>query len=242
MKIILLGTGDAIGTPRIGCSCPQCSRAQKTGEERLRTSLMVTKAGHTVLVDTGPDLRRQLLSHGSPHVDAVLWTHGHYDHFMGFGEFYRVQKMPRVYAPRPVMDYCGGIFGFLPFERHVLGEYDPFSLFGIEFSFLPVNHPPAYTCGLLITDGNVRVGYTSDTNRTIPARTREALTGVDLLLVDALLPAGLHVPKHMNYKEACELARELHAGDFRCVHISHLVPWDLPHLGKDGETFCFSSP
>jgi phosphoribosyl 1,2-cyclic phosphate phosphodiesterase len=39
--------------------------------------------------------------------------------------------------------------------------------------------------------------------------------------------------------EACALAAELGAGDFRCVHMSHLLPWDLPHTGRDGETFSF---
>ncbi|HQI13738.1 MAG: MBL fold metallo-hydrolase [Methanolinea sp.] len=239
MKIVLLGTGDAVGTPRVGCSCPQCSHARQTGRERLRTSLLVSESGHNILVDTGPDLRRQLLENGSPRIDAVLWTHGHYDHFMGFGEFYRVQKMPTVFAPPPVMDYCGKIFSFLDFPPVRVGEYEPFVIHGIEWTFLPVCHPPAYTCGLLISAGDVRIGYTSDTNRNIPDRTREALTGVDLLLVDALLPGRLHVPKHMNYEEACELAEDLHAADFRCVHLSHLVPWDLPHLGRDGEEFVF---
>jgi len=239
MKIVLLGTGDAVGTPRIGCSCPQCASARVTGRERLRTSLLISHSGRNFLVDTGPDLRRQLLNAGSPFIDAVFWTHGHYDHFMGFGEFYRVQKIPDVYAPPPVMDYCGKIFSFLGFSGHRVREYEPVLLHGIEWTFLPVSHPPAYTCGLLISTGDVRIGYTSDSNRNIPPRTREALTGVDLLLVDALLPGRLHVPKHMNYEEACELARDLRAADFRCVHASHLVPWDLPHLGRDREEFVF---
>ena len=239
MKVVLLGTGDAIGTPRVGCSCPQCSWARESGWERLRTSLLVTDSGHNVLVDTGPDLRRQLLENGSPRIDEVLWTHGHYDHFMGFGEFYRVQKPPAVYAPPPVMDYCGKIFSFLGFSRHAVQEYEPFVLHGIEWTFLPVCHPPMYTCGLLISAGGVRIGYTSDTNRDIPERTRDALAGVDLLLVDALLPGRLHVPKHMNYEEACELAGELGAADFRCVHLSHHVPWGLPNLGRDREEFVF---
>ncbi|MDD1720070.1 MAG: MBL fold metallo-hydrolase, partial [Methanoregulaceae archaeon] len=60
MKITLLGTGDAIGTPKIGCSCPQCSRAAITGEIRLRTSLLLELNGHHILVETTPDLRQQL--------------------------------------------------------------------------------------------------------------------------------------------------------------------------------------
>ena len=98
MKITLLGTGDAIGTPKVGCDCPQCTHAKNNGSMRLRTSLLVENAGKHILVDSSPDLRQQLLLNGSPHIDAVLWTHGHYDHFIGFGEFYRVQKIPPVFA------------------------------------------------------------------------------------------------------------------------------------------------
>src|SRR5665647_619695 len=90
MKITLLGTGDAIGTPKVGCTCPQCTHAKKTGAMRLRTSLLIENEERHILIDSSPDLRQQLLLHGSPHIDAVIWTHGHYDHFIGFGEFYRI--------------------------------------------------------------------------------------------------------------------------------------------------------
>jgi len=66
LGVRLLGTGDAIGTPKVGCTCPQCAESHRTGRERLRTSFLVTTAGHTVLVESGPDLRAQLLAAGSP--------------------------------------------------------------------------------------------------------------------------------------------------------------------------------
>lgn len=61
MKVTLLGTGDAIGTPKIGCNCPQCTDAYRTGEMRLRTSLLVENDDHSILIDTSPDLRFQLV-------------------------------------------------------------------------------------------------------------------------------------------------------------------------------------
>ena len=45
MKITLLGTGDAIGTPKVGCTCPQCTQAKETGRMRLRTSLLADEGG-----------------------------------------------------------------------------------------------------------------------------------------------------------------------------------------------------
>jgi len=239
MKITLLGTGDAIGTPMVGCDCPQCSSAGSTGRMRLRTSLLLENNGHHILIDSSPDLRQQLLLNGSPRIDAVIWTHGHYDHFIGFGEFYRIQKIPPVFAAPPVLSYCSEVFRFLSFDKCAVEPYEPFTLFGITLTPFLVKHPPAYTCGLLIETGCSRIGYTSDTNINIPAESLDLLSGLDLLLLDALVPSRFSISKHMNYLDACTLAGNLGPKDFRCVHMSHHMPWDLPHTGKDGETFVF---
>jgi len=239
MKLTLLGTGDAIGTPKVGCSCPQCTRARNTRAMRLRTSLLLEHDGNHILIDTSPDLRQQLLLNGSPTIDAVLWTHGHYDHFIGYGEFYRVQDLPPVYAAPPVLSDCAEIFRFLSFEKHAVNPYEPFDLFGCSITPFLVRHPPAYTCGMLIECNGARIGFTSDTNADIPQKSLDLLCDLDLLLIDALVPSDIRIHKHMNYLDACTLAQNLKPADFRCVHASHLISWDLPHLGMDGETFAF---
>jgi phosphoribosyl 1,2-cyclic phosphate phosphodiesterase len=239
MRLVLLGTGDAIGTPKIGCSCPQCTRARMTGTMRLRTSILLEHDGRHIVIDTSPDLRQQLLRNGSPHIDAVIWTHGHYDHFIGFGEFYRVQDVPPVYAADPVLSYCAGVFRFLSFEKHPIKPYEPFNLFGCSITPFLVKHPPAYTCGLLIGCNGASIGFTSDTNADIPEKSIGLLGELDLLLIDALVPSDITVHKHMNYLDACMLAQNLNPAKFRCVHMSHMIPWDLPHTGKDGESFKF---
>jgi phosphoribosyl 1,2-cyclic phosphate phosphodiesterase len=237
MRITLLGTGDAIGTPKVGCTCPQCTHAKAIGTMRLRTSLLIENEDHHLLVDSSPDLRQQLLRCGSPHIDAVIWTHGHYDHFMGFGEFYRVQHIPPVYTTTPVMNYCGEIFRFLTFDKQIIQPYEPFSMFGITITPFMVKHPPAYTCGMLFETGKSRVGFTSDTNIDIPQKSLDLLEDLDLLLLDALGPSNITIHKHMNYLDACTLAGRLNPKDFRCVHQSHMLPWGLPHLGMDGDLF-----
>jgi len=239
MKITLLGTGDAIGTPKVACSCPQCIYAKKTGAMRLRTSLLVENEGRHILIDSSPDLRQQLLLHDSPHIDAVIWTHGHYDHFIGFGEFYRVQKVPPVFAAPPVLRYCAETFRFLTFDKGEINPYEPFEIIGITITLFMVKHPPAYTCGILFEDAGSRVGFTSDTNTDIPQQSLDLLTDLDLLLLDALVPSDIRIHKHMNYLDACTLAHSLKPEEYRCVHLSHLIPWELPYLGKDGDVFEF---
>ena len=237
MKITLLGTGDAIGTPKIGCFCENCMTAYREGLSRLRTSLLLEVDGQHILIDSSPDLRQQLLRAGSPHIDAVIWTHGHYDHFFGYGEFYRVQEMPPVYAPPPVMDYCGKFFHFLPFEENRVPVFTPFTLSGVTFTLFLVNHPPVFTCGIIIEQDGAKVVYTSDTREDIPEKSRDLIMDADLLFVDAIAPVGYFIKKHMNYAEACIFARSIRARDYRCIHMSHMMPWNLPHAGIDMETF-----
>ena len=247
MKVTLLGTGDATGTPKAGCTCEICQYALSHGVERLRTSLLIEHNNQYVLIDSGPDLRQQMIHiHQSlgflPKINAVLWTHGHFDHFMGFGEFYRIQKIPHVYSTPDVMKYCRSVFSFLLPEKkcHYINAYEPLELIGLSWTFVTVTHPPVPTCGIIISDPDAswRMGYTSDTNRDIPKRTYELLMNVDLLFIDGIFPnAVAKVEKHLNYEEALEFAQELGARSYYIVHMSHHLPFDAPHSGHDGDIF-----
>ncbi|TAJ45450.1 MBL fold metallo-hydrolase [Methanofollis fontis] len=237
MKVTLLGTGDAIGTPKIGCSCPVCTEARRSGRQRLRSTVLVEIGDRTILVDTGPDLRAQLLAAGSPHIDAVIWTHGHYDHFMGFGEFYRVQRIPPVYAAAETLASTTRIFSFLSFTVEEAEPYVSFDLFGAEVTLFPVHHPPMPTFGVRVEHEGAVFATTSDSSARIPARSLDLLAGADLLLLDAIAPQGYTISKHMSYGEALELAGSLTPRTFRCTHASHLIPWDTPHLAADMESF-----
>jgi ribonuclease BN (tRNA processing enzyme) len=83
------------------------------------------------------------------------------------------------------------------------------------------------------------VSYTGDTRADIPDRSRALLSGVDLLILDAIVPPEIRLTKHMNYGEALQMAREAGPREFRFVHLSHLIPWALPHLARDGECIRF---
>ncbi|HOJ97261.1 MAG TPA: MBL fold metallo-hydrolase [Methanospirillum sp.] len=240
MKVRILGSGDAVGTPHVGCTCKNCIYAQETGIERLRTSLLITNENHHLIIDTTPDLRRQLLLAGSPRIDAVIWTHGHYDHFMGFGDFYRVQKVPPVYGAPQVLSSCSPVFHFLIKEERPVAVYTPFITCGLEIILVRVEHPNIYTTGVIVSDGRTRIGYTSDTNEHMPDETRALFQGVDMLFIDGLFPDSFKkVEKHLNYEEAIGMAHQLQVKDFRIVHMSHLIPFDAPGQGHDGEVIIF---
>ena len=113
MKLTFLGTGTSIGVPAIGCNCEVCL-SQDPKDKRLRSSAMLeTDGGLRVLIDCGPDFRQQIMRYNRQgktpffdKIDAVLFTHIHYDHVGGtddlrpFAWFGDVD----IYAQKDVID------------------------------------------------------------------------------------------------------------------------------------------
>ncbi len=246
MKITLLGTGDAVGTPKLGCCCSTCLDALAGGlSRRLRFSILVESEKGKVLIDTSPDLRWQLLKKGISHVEGVVWTHPHYDHYAGFGDFHRIQSGVHVYGLKSTLDYILNYLSFMNPSRHDVFLYSPFELIGIDVTLIEVRHPPLLeSAGVILTDGKSKVVITSDTSRDIPEKSIELMSKPDLLIADAIIPPRATIPKHMNAKEAMELASELGAKKVVLTHLSHHFP---PHeesvkewpLGYDGMEFEF---
>jgi phosphoribosyl 1,2-cyclic phosphate phosphodiesterase len=179
-----------------------------------------------VLIDSSPDLRWQLLKKDISNVDGVIWTHAHYDHYAGFGDFHRVQSHVDVYALKGTMDYILNYLYFLKPVRHDVLAYEPFEIAGMEFTLFKVNHPPAETVGVRVCDGTKSVVITSDTNLDIPAESLEVMKNADLMLADAIMPPGYNISKHMNAEEAVLLAKRLGAKNLLLTHLAHLYP---PH-------------
>lgn len=244
MKLTLLGTGDAVGTPKIGCNCPTCEDARLGGKsQRLRFSILVESDIGKILIDTSPDLRQQFLRQNLSCIDAVIWTHGHYDHYSGFGEFYRVQNKVNVYGIIETIDYINKYVSFLKPRYHYVKLREPFELIGLQFTLFKVDHPPIeIPIGIVIREKDTKVVVTGDTGLEIPETSLELMKDPNLLIADAIVPPHIHIKKHMNSKEAMALAEKLNAKKVVLTHLSHLF---RPHhiesifwpLGYDGQVF-----
>ncbi|WP_456369582.1 MBL fold metallo-hydrolase [Geoglobus sp.] len=241
MRITILGTGDSPGTPVIGCHCKTCENARKNGWERLRFSILVQNEGRNILIDTSPDMRRQLLRADVDRVDAVIWTHAHYDHFAGFGDFYRVQSGVNVFSSAEVLEDVGRFMYFMKYRERQVDVYSPFRLFGVEITLVDVNHPPMRRAhGVVLRHGSSKVVITGDTNPEIPKESIEAMLNPDLLLVDAIAPEGYRLRKHMNAGDAMALARKLNARKTLFIHVGHFYqPNSKYPLAKDFESYEF---
>ncbi len=85
MKVRILGSGTSSGVPRIGNDWGACD-PNEPRNRRTRVSLLVEHDDTRILVDTGPDMREQLLAADVSTVDAILWTHDHADHCHGIDD------------------------------------------------------------------------------------------------------------------------------------------------------------
>lgn len=226
MKLVLLGTGDALGTPRVGCTCDTWKGASfGTMPSRTRFSILVDNGKRgKVMIDTSPDLRWQLLKAAISRFNAILWTHPHYDHYAGFGELARIQGDIDVYGIHETLDSILPQFHFINFNRHDVNAYEPFELINLKFTFLKVAHPDN-SIGILISDLNgKKVVITGDTQKHIPQKSLKLMEGADVLIADAIVPGWFRTIKHMNADEAIELGEQLKIKRVVLTHLSHKYP------------------
>jgi phosphoribosyl 1,2-cyclic phosphate phosphodiesterase len=226
--LLFLGTGTSVGVPIVGCRCVTCTSTDPR-DDRTRTSVALGLPGGTLLVDTTPDLRRQLLRERIAGVEAILYTHDHVDHVYGLDDIrpicYRAGGPVPVYCEerverriRAAFDYAfepmpvpGGGVPKITFERI---STEPFELLGARVIPLRLRHGTFDVLGFRF--GNV--AYCTDTN-VIPDATWPLLAGLDTLILDCLRPA--RHPTHLSLDEALAVAARVGARRTLFVHMSH---------------------
>jgi phosphoribosyl 1,2-cyclic phosphate phosphodiesterase len=227
-SLVFLGTGTSVGVPMVGCSCATCQSSDPR-DGRTRTSVALGLPGGTLLIDTTPDLREQLLRERIGSIDAVLYTHDHVDHVYGMDDLrpicFHTGKPVSVYCEERVerrilqaFDYAfvapaspGGGLPKVTFNRI---STDPFSLLGIAVTPLRLQHGTFDVLGFRF--GNL--AYCTDTNE-IPEETWPRLEGLDVLVLDCLR-SSRH-PTHFSLSEALGVARRVNARRTLLVHMSH---------------------
>jgi phosphoribosyl 1,2-cyclic phosphate phosphodiesterase len=105
LDLVFLGTGSAWGLPELGCPCRICQKMRSLGEERTRSAMLLS-GKETLLLDCGPDIRRQLEGRGVEQLDAVLISHEHADHYLGLDDLLAFRRrLPRE-KWRPIPTYA----------------------------------------------------------------------------------------------------------------------------------------
>jgi phosphoribosyl 1,2-cyclic phosphate phosphodiesterase len=244
MKITVLGSGTSTGVPMVGCNCPVCS-SDNPRDKRTRASIAVETDGRYILVDTSTDLRKQVIREKIPRIDAVLFTHSHADHIHGIDDlrgFHFIHKrIIPCYGEKETIDAIAGTFpyifkgldvaGYAPLlDAHIVSG--PFTLFGLGIMPIPLMHGVMTATGYRF--GNV--AYLTDLSR-IPEASMELLTGVELLIIDALRYTP-H-PNHLNIEGALRVVERLRPRRALFTHLTHEVPYGDGKKLPDGVEFAY---
>ena len=232
MEIVFLGTGTSHGVPMIGCDCVVC-RSDDPKDNRLRPSIyIIGDDGTRVLIDTTPDLRQQCLRESIIRVDAVVYTHAHADHILGFDELRRFNILSKQSLPvygdsatlqslRRTFSYAfdagAPVGGGVP-DASLMVIDGPFEVGKLRFQPLTVMHGTRPVLGFRIG----RFAYLTDCN-AMPDETMAQLGGLEVLVLDALRQRP-H-PTHFSLKEAVAVATQIGARSTYFTHMCH----DLGH-------------
>jgi phosphoribosyl 1,2-cyclic phosphate phosphodiesterase len=121
MRAIVLGSGGATGVPMIGRGWGDCDPANPKNRRR-RPALLVEHEATTILIDTPPDLREQLLDANLSRLDAILFTHAHADHLHGVDDIRDVNRLMGgwidAYADPVTLDMIKSRFGYVFEPQH----------------------------------------------------------------------------------------------------------------------------
>jgi len=255
LTLTFLGTGTSQGVPMIGCDCAVCHSSDPR-DKRLRSSVYIETLETAFIVDTGADFRTQALRENIRRVDAVVFTHSHTDHIMGFDDLRRFSwqrgSMP-VYASAKTMADLERVFlfafkgtnpfpGYLKPEPHIVS--DPFYLGETKITPLPVPHGRAEVNGYMLSrSGRNLIAYLSDCSG-VPDVITQNIFGVECLIIDALREKP-H-PTHLSVAQALEVAARVQPKETYFTHIAHELSQSFEktlqphtHIAYDGLKLSF---
>jgi phosphoribosyl 1,2-cyclic phosphate phosphodiesterase len=226
LKITFLGTGTSQGIPVISCGCEVCSSTDFR-DKRLRTSALIETADKTIVIDSGPDFRYQMLRAGVKDLDAIVFTHEHKDHIAGLDDIrpfnYLLKKDIQIYADLRVQKALKREFSYIFSEVHYPGlpqinihtiEEDPFSIGETLFIPIAIMHYKLPILGYRINDFT----YITDA-KTVSKASMDKIKGTKVLVVNAL-QRSTHI-SHFNLEQAIAFAQEVQAETTYFTHISH---------------------
>ena len=231
MRLTLLGTGTSFGIPVIGCDCAVCTSTDPR-DKRTRCAAVIEHEGHTLLIDTPPELRLQLLAAKVRMVDAVLFTHTHADHIAGIDDL-------RAFSDRKGGDLA--LYGSAETVATLRAGHR--YIFDDSIKALPGTTKPQLSLHEIVAGTRVRIGgievlplafphghatvygfrfgdmaYITDV-KDVPAVARAELRGLKLLVLNALRYKP-H-PTHLSIDDALAVVQDLAPERTLFTHLTH---------------------
>jgi phosphoribosyl 1,2-cyclic phosphate phosphodiesterase len=243
MKLTFLGTGTSQGLPFVGCECAVCTSTDPHNT-RLRCSILLeTDDGSTrLLIDTGPDLRQQLLRENISWLSGVLWTHTHNDHVIGLDDLRPVSDISGYidgYAGESTLAHLQNLFGYAFVQGrehygyprltgHAIAPYEALDIKDFRVTPIPIWHGKTEIFAYRFEQGGSTLVYATDCS-SIPDASWELMKSPDIFIVDALRHRP-H-PTHFSIEQATAAAHRLAPSRTYFTHIAH----DLDHATTNAD-------
>ena len=228
MIVTVLGSGTSQGVPVIACHCTVCKSDNKK-DQRFRSSIHVQHHGKSIVIDTGPDFRQQMLQNHIEYLDAVLFTHEHKDHVAGLDDV----RPYNFKQKKPVDIFCSNRV-FEALKREYIYVFDS----KFKYPGIPQINQISIDKNSTIEIGNTTIqpvevmhyklpvlgfrinnfAYITDA-KTISDEEKEKIKDLDVLIINALRKEE-HI-SHLNLEQAIEMINELSPKKAYLTHISH---------------------
>ncbi|WP_437185850.1 MBL fold metallo-hydrolase [Planctomicrobium sp. SH668] len=230
-SLTLMGTGTSMGVPMIACDCPVCNSPDPR-DQRLRTGVSIRNGDEGFLIDTGPELRQQLVRARIKTLSGVLYTHAHADHIMGLDDLrifcFRQKKPMPLYCEEIVQKALRNSFGYVFEAGNDLHNFKPsvefrsiteapFELCGLNVQPIRLIHGKLPIFGYRIED----VAFCTDVSE-IPEGSWKHLENLRVLILGAIRDEP-H-PTHFNVDQALEVVARCRPQQTYLTHISHSLP------------------
>ncbi len=232
MKAIVLGSGGSNGVPQVGCECFTCT-SDDPKNQRTRASIIIQSPDTTILIDTSPDLRQQLLIHNISKIDAVIYTHDHSDHVAGIDDIKTPAFLSRSQIPtymyektyHSLINRCSYAFQeqsslYKPFLQPImLQEYQTVQIRDIAVQTYVQHHGDLISLGIRVNNFAYSIDY-----KVMPEPSLEILQGIDTWLIDC---QRYHwSPSHLNYELALKYIEKISPKQAFLSHLAHDIEYN----------------
>lgn len=228
-QLVFIGTGDAMGVPRVYCDCEVCGEARSSGvNRRYRSLVSVEGEDGSFLIDCGPDWRTGMERRGQRFAERILVTHAHFDHIGGLPEWADacrwLNRRGQLYAPREVLGTIVLQYPWLGGQLDMHAVDDGIALGGWQIRGWKVFHGKnGFSYAYRLEKNGFAWAYCSD-SIALPEEQRVPLHGLDLLVLGTSFyreEAEFSTRSVYDVTEALELLRETRPKRTLFTHMSH---------------------
>ncbi len=237
IELNVLGCGSSFGSPLSHNIWGNCDKSNSKNY-RTRPSIILKKAGKSLLIDTSPDLRKQLIDNKIDKVDSVIYTHSHADHTHGINDLRTISLINRkkipVYADKITLETLQKSFSYL-FTKSSTHGYEPIlkgnvfigncvEIEGFKIDIIRQNHGNIDSYGFIF---DKKIAYNLDIKFFYDENYLDKINGIQCWFLGCLR-YDEH-PSHASYAEVIEWAKKVNANQTYLSHMTANIDYETEY-------------